>query len=203
MQLKGGEDVSYTETKIKGRGLALSIIVISLCLISLVGVTFALFTSDINDGKIGINVTTGKVDVDIQDEEGNSLVGDVLDFVSPTPDEDIFWEPGATFYTEGFKIVNESDIAINYHLFVNSGTSGDKQLVEALEFYITQDLSTIGTDAKKLDSFKGELEEGEDPEGLYYLVVHMKEEADNKYQGLTLYGVGVTVYAVQGNVEIK
>lgn len=194
--------MSHTETKNRGRKMTLSIIIILLCLISLVGVTLALFTSDVNDGKIGINVTSGKVSVDIEDREGNSLVGDVLDFVCSTADDEIYWEPGATFYTEGFRVTNEGDVPINYHLYINSGTSGDKELVEALEFYITQDPTDL-ENAEKLDSFKGALEVDQSSDETYYLVVHMKETAGNKYQGLTLWGVGVTVYAVQGNVEIQ
>ena len=185
----------------KGRKITLSVIAILLCLISLVGVTLALFTSGISDGKIGINVTSGKVSVDIEDAAGNSLVGEVLDFVSTSTSNPIYWEPGATFVTEPFKITNESDIPINYHLFVNNGAN-DSELVDVLEFYITTDPSrreTVGT----LDEFKGELGVEDSSDVMYYLVVHMKETAGNKYQGLTLTGVGVTVYAVQGNVEIQ
>lgn len=194
--------MSHTEAKTRGRRMTLSIIVIILCLISLVGVTLALFTSDVNDGKIGINVTSGKVEVDIEDREGKTLVGDVLDFVCSTADDEIYWEPGATFYTEGFKVSNEGDIPINYHLYINSGSSGDKKLVEALEFYVTTDPTDL-SNLENLNSFIGELEPDTKSDETYYLVVHMKEEAGNQYQGLTLYGVGVTVYAVQGNVEIN
>ena len=55
--------------------------VILLCLISITGATLALFTSDVNDGTIGINATSGNVKVDIVDEKDTrSLVGEFLKF---------------------------------------------------------------------------------------------------------------------------
>ena len=81
----------------------ISLLIILLCLTFIVGITLALFTSDAGDGTIGINTTTGKVKVDIIDENENSLVGDVLDFVDADGDGEMLFEPGATFFTEGFK----------------------------------------------------------------------------------------------------
>ena len=37
----------------------------------------------------------------------------------------------------------------------------------------------------------------------YFLIIRMKEEAGNAFQNKKYTGIGVTVYAVQGNVEIK
>ena len=41
----------------------------------------------------------------------------------------------------------------------------------------------------------------DDFDGTYYLVGHMKEDADNQYQHLTIEGVGITVYATQMEAE--
>ena len=36
----------------------------------------------------------------------------------------------------------------------------------------------------------------------YYLVIKMREEAGNEFQDKSYTGIGVTVYAVQGNAEV-
>ena len=65
-------------------------IVILLCLITLTGATFALFTNNPDDGEIGIITTSGNVKVDIVDaiNTDDSLVGDVLKFQIEDKDQD-------------------------------------------------------------------------------------------------------------------
>ena len=55
--------------------------------------------------------------------------------------------------------------------------------------------------AQKLTDFTGRLEVGESSESTYYLFIKMKESVGNEFQGKSYAGIGVTVYAVQGNVE--
>ena len=180
--------------------LIIAAIVICMCMVSVVGTTFALFTNDLANGTIGINVTGGDIIVDIQDTAGNTLVNDVLDFVTTATNTKLYWEPGATFYTQGFKVTNEGEISINFTANIEKG-KGDIDLIDALEFYIIreEDLDNF-QNAKRLEFFEGHLK-SKQSSGIYHLVVHMKEDAGNKYQGLKLTGVGITVIAVQGNVN--
>ena len=62
-------------------------LVILLCLVCLTGATLALFTSDPNDGTIGIITTSGDVEIDIVDTSGATLQNKALDFItaSSTP----------------------------------------------------------------------------------------------------------------------
>ena len=179
--------------------IIIALTVILLCVISVTGTTFALFTSNLNDGTIGVNVTSGNVEVDIQDTEGKTLVGDVLDFVTTGTNDTLYWEPGATFYTQGFKVANIGNIPVKFKAYIEDGNE-DTKLIEALEFYVTDDLKNI-KGAQRLSEFGGRLEVGESSK-TYYLVVHMKEDANDDYQGLYLTGVGITVLASQGNVNV-
>lgn len=182
--------------------ITMSIMIIFLCLTSVVGVTWALFTHS-NDGKIGINTTSGYIDMDIVDTEGNSLVNDVLDFhVDRDDDSPIYFEPGATFYTEGFRIVNRGDIKVNYRVYISNDDSENMvEFSEAFELWICEDLSKIN-EAKKITEFEGTL--GPEESGkVYYLVIRMKESAGNEFQNKVYSGIGITVYAVQGNVNIN
>ena len=183
------------------RTINVLVIVIMFLVITVVGLTVALFTNSDDDGKIGINVTSGECKIDIVDLGGNTLVGDVLNFVTPDNREKIYFEPGATYYTEGFKISNIGEIPVNFRVYVSEDAQANRYSIEeAFDLWITNDLTTLKT-AEKLPEFTGKLAVGKKSE-TYYLVVKMKEEAGNKFQDQTYSGIGVTVYAVQGNVNI-
>ena len=172
--------------------------VILLCLISITGATLALFTSDVNDGTIGINATSGNVKVDIVDEKDTrSLVGEFLKFETLTPGDEVLFEPGATYYTEGFRIKNKGDIPLDYILYVSEDETISDDFSEAFDVWIVTDRADAKGEVKLMD-FNGELAVGQCSE-IYYLVFRMKETAGNEYQDRTFSGVGVTVCAVQGN----
>ena len=181
--------------------ITMSIAIIFLCLTSVIGTTWALFTSG-NDGKIGINSTSGYIDLDIVDVDGNSLVGDVLDFETKSDDgEPIYFEPGATFYTQGFTVKNNGNITINYRLYISSDEGENMESFnEAFELWVTDDPNSIGGE-NKITEFVGTLNPGETGQ-VQYLVIKMKESAGNDFQGKTYTGIGITVYAVQGNVDM-
>ena len=182
--------------------VTMSILIILLCLVSVVGSTWALFTSG-EDGKIGINSTSGYIDLDIVDTDGNSLVGDVLNFESKVDDgKPIYFEPGATFYTQGFTIKNNGNITVNYRLYISNDENENMELFsEAFDLWVTDDLNSIGDDSK-MTQFVGTLAPGETG-STQYLVIRMKEDAGNDFQGKVYTGIGITVYAVQGNVGIE
>ena len=180
--------------------LMLSVSVFAFCITLLIGVTLAIFTNNVDDGTIGINTTAGSIKIDILDEEDESLVGEVLYFeMERGGTQKILWEPGATHVTEGFKIHNYGTIPVNYQIYINY-TEEDSELVNVLKFWIT-DNSTDLSSAVEITSYKGSLDLDKSTD-TYYLVVQMDPNAGNAYQGLELNGVGITVCAVQGNVNV-
>lgn len=178
-------------------------LVILICLVSLTGATLALFTSNPDDGKIGIVTTSGNVDVDIVDSiTGETLVGKVLLFETEDNEGGILFEPGATFHTRGFKAKNVGNVIINFRMYISEDESLDMDEFEkAFEFYITTNPENP-TDAEKILNFTGRLEVGQSSD-TYYLVIKMKEDATNEFQGKEYSGIGITVCAVQGNVNIE
>jgi hypothetical protein len=98
--------------------------------VTVVGLTVALFTSNDDDGKIGINVTSGECKIDIVDLGGKTLVGDVLNFVTPDNREKIYFEPGSTYYTEGFKISNIGKIPVNFRVYVSEDAQANRYSIE-------------------------------------------------------------------------
>ena len=172
--------------------------VILLCLVSITGATLALFTSDVNDGTIGINATAGNIKVDIVDEQDTvSLVGQFLKFETRTPEDEVLFEPGATYYTEGFRVKNKGDIPLDYILYVSEDETISDDFSEAFDVWIVTDRADAKGEVELMD-FNGELAVGQCSD-IYYLVFRMKETAGNEYQDRTFTGVGITVCAVQGN----
>ena len=178
------------------RALLTSVMALVMCVVMLVGTTFAWFT---DTASTAVNkIVAGNLDVDIVDESGNSLDGGTLSFVNKANQSNILWEPGATFFTQGFKIVNKGNLALKYKVVV-SGTTGDAKLLKAIKFDVVTE-KTKEADAVSFANEGNLLKQNDSApanNGVYYLRGHMKEEAGNEYKNLTLDGISITVYATQ------
>lgn len=182
------------------QALIIAALVILLCLVCLTGATLALFTNDLADGTIGIVTTTGDVEIDIVDTYGDSLQNKALSFIT-TSGEPTF-EPGATFYTQEFSIINVGNVAVQFSLSVSKDEDfEDADVANAFEIWIVPADNPDYRNAEQLTNFKGRLKPG-DTSASYVLIVKMKETAGNEFQNRTFSGIGITVYAVQGNAEI-
>ena len=187
------------------RALLTSVMALVMCVVMLVGTTFAWFT---DTASTAVNkIVAGNLDVDIVDENNNSLDGKSLSFIKAGAGTDaeaaILWEPGATFFTQGFKIVNKGNLALKYKVVV-SGTTGDAKLLKAIDFAFVTDNTTPDANPESFAN-EGKLLKQNDSapanNGVYYLRGHMKEEAGNEYKNLTLDGISITVYATQYTYE--
>ena len=178
------------------RALLTSVMALVMCVVMLVGTTFAWFT---DTASTAVNkIVAGNLDVDIVDESGNSLDGGTLSFVNKENQSNILWEPGVTFFTQGFKIVNKGNLALKYKVVV-SGTTGDAKLLKAIKFDVVTEKTKEATEALAEEG-NLLLNGASAPEAenvYYYLRGHMKEEAGNEYKNLTLDGISITVYATQ------
>lgn len=182
------------------QALVIAALVILLCLVCLTGATLALFTNDLRDGTIGIVTTSGDVEIDIVDSFGVSLKNESLSFIT-TSDEPLF-EPGAVFRTQEFCIVNTGTVSVQFSLSVSKDEDfAEEDVANAFEIWIVPANSPDYRNAERLTNFKGRLGVGDASES-YILIVKMKETAGNEFQGKTFSGIGITVYAVQGNAEI-
>lgn len=186
------------------KAFAMAAMIFLLCLVCLSGATLALFTNDKNDGTIGVVTTTGSLSVDIVDTAGESLQTKALDFVTTSgtsKSEHLFFEPGATFYTQGFCVKNNGDIPAKYTISVSKkeGISLDA-FKEVFDIWIVEE----GQDpfsGVPMDEFCGTVAK-DDVSTTYYLYIKMKETIGNDFQGKVYTGIGITVYAVQGNATI-
>ena len=194
-----------TSSKSTKRALITSALAILMCVAMLIGTTFAWFT---DTASTGVNkIQAGNLDVDIIDLQGHSLDGKTLKWqkASGAENEDVLWEPGCTYYLTPFQIQNKGSLALKYKVVIN-GVSGDSKLLEALEFGFYYFRVGFGEE-RSLDELieGGKLDNVAEYPGLctapIYIVAHMKEEAGNEYQGLSIDGIGITVYATQDTYE--
>ena len=195
-----------TELKPNKQALIIAALVMLLCFVLLTGATLALFTNDAEDGTIGIITTSGDLEVDIVDAENTdrSMVGQVLQFRVGDVDADVLFEPGATFRTQGFKIKNSGvSIPINFKLSISNDENLDMmEFNKAFEVWISTEQNNPVAPTE-ISKFTGRLEAGDVSSDTYYLYIRMKENVGNDFQGKLYSGIGVTVYAVQGNVSLK
>lgn len=162
----------------------------------MLGSTMAWF----QDTEVVINTYTfGNLDVDIVKKEGDQIVGaTTLQFVRPNGEEysgdKYLFEPGATFQLKEFYIKNSGDVALKYRLKLDTtGATGQMKLLDSMTI-----TATMGDDKTpfQLDSKTWTLAAGA-KDGPVRIYIHMKKEAGNEYQDLSVEGLVVKVIAVQ------
>ena len=181
--------------KTSKRALLCSVLSIALCLSMLIGTTFAWFT---DTATTSVNqIKAGTLDVELVDENGGALPAQLTwQKAAGHTDEDVLWEPGCTYKTQGFKIKNNGTLALKYTVVVN-GVEGDTGLLKVIDFdLVTND----GEKDTVLEDNTSHLSATQTSDTLY-LKAHMDETAGNEYQGKTLDGVTITVYATQYTEE--
>ena len=177
------------------RALLTSVMALVMCVVMLVGTTFAWFTDTASTGVNKIQAGTLKVDIVKADGE-TSIRNESMSFVNKGGSADILWEPGATFMTPAFKIKSTGSLALKYKLTLN-GITGDNMLLKVIKFSVVK---ADGTEVD-LDTFEGHLTPDAALSEALYIKGHMDETANNDYQGKTLEGLGITVVATQDTVE--
>ena len=189
------------------RALLTSVMALVMCVVMLVGTTFAWFT---DTASTGVNkIVAGNLKVDIVDESNQTLNGKTLKFIQAVnetekaPVESVLWEPGATFFTQGFRIANKGNLALKYKVVV-SGTTGDTGLLKVMEFDVVSKMEKTGSKVNFTATPGQLLPSATDTPSVsetFYLRGHMDEDAGNEYKNMTLTGISVTVYATQLNSE--
>ena len=176
------------------RALVSSIVSIVLCVTMLIGTTFAWFT---DTASTAVNkIQSGTLEVALEMKDGENWVdaeGKTLEFkkAADAPvGEEVLWEPGCTYELPELRIVNNGNLALKYKVQI-TGIDGDAKLNEAIEWTIN------GTEINLQETSLAADTVGES----FIIKGHMKEEAGNEYQGLSIDGIGITVYATQDTVE--
>ena len=179
-----------TNRKSTKRALLGSVMAMVLCLAMLVGATFAWFT---DTASTGVNkIQAGNLDVQLVDENGNSLEGKTLEFkkaANAAEGETVLWEPGCTYELPAVYVKNNGNLALKYKVTI-TGINGSAKLNDVIDWTINDaDLSADHS-----------LAAGATSEALT-IKGHMKESAGNEYMNESIDGIAITVAATQDTVE--
>ena len=179
-----------TNRKSTKRALLGSVMAMVLCLAMLVGATFAWFT---DTASTGVNkIQAGNLDVQLVDENGNSLEGKTLEFkkaANAAEGEAVLWEPGCTYELPAVYVKNNGKLALKYKVTI-TGINGSAKLNDVIDWTINDaDLSADHS-----------LSAGATSEALT-IKGHMQESAGNDYMNESIDGIAITVAATQDTVE--
>ena len=212
------------------KSLVGSALVLLLCLVMLVGTTFAWFTDSVTSGNNKIIAGNLKVDL-IHVDDGKEVS------IKDNPSHKIFdydkWEPGYTVM-ETLKVVNKGNLALKFRLDAvaagaTTGPTGEK-LADVIDVWVyegegiptTKSFAEMTEDANWRNA--GSLSTlMADPDGIargvllpeeatptngepvkevqMTVALHMQESAGNAYQGLTLGDLNFTLMATQYTYE--
>ena len=180
-----------TNGKSLKRALLSSAFSLIICVAMLIGTTFAWFTDTASTAVNKIQAGNLDVALEMQKADGTweSAEGKKLSPLKPPITErrkNILWEPGCRYELPALRVVNNGNLALKYKLVI-TGIKGDAKLNEVIEWTIND--SDINLTEEHL--LAGEKSAAITVKG------HMKEAAGNEYQGLSIDGIGITVYAAQ------
>ena len=197
-------------TKSTKRALLLSIMAMLLCVVLLVGTTFAWFTDSASTGVNKIEAGTLQIGLEMKNASGDwvNAEGQTLGWVAADSraQEQIIWEPGATYALPELRIVNKGNLALKYKV-VFSAINGDEDAMKLAEVLdVSLNGNKVGTLKDALtstdpDGFAHGNLPAEGTSGELKITVQMQTTAGNDYQGLSIGGIAVTLLATQDTVE--
>ena len=185
------------------RALLTSVTALVMCVVMLVGTTFAWFT---DTASTGVNkIVAGNLDValemknpdynstDSASKEWISAEGKTLQFkkaAGAPANEQVLWEPGCRYELPQLRVVNKGNLALKYKIQI-TGIQGDAKLNEVIDWTIND--AAINLTEEHLSAGQ--------TGAAFTIKGHMQETAGNEYQDLTIDGIGITVFATQDTVE--
>ena len=181
-----------SNTKTTKRALLSSVMAKLICVAMLIGTTFAWFT---DSARTAVNkIQAGTLDIQLLDAKDNSLEGQTLAWQKAAghESEEVLWEPGCTYKLQPIVIKNNGNLALKYKIVI-TGIQGDAELNDAIEWTITNTSATTALDADHSLSAGAS--------DTLTISGHMKESAGNEYEGLSIEGIAITVYATQYTSE--
>ena len=185
------------------RALLTSVMALALCVVMLVGTTFAWFT---DTAKTSVNrIQAGNLDVDLEMWNGEKWVtaeGKTLSFLqkqgeTQVQNAEILWEPGCTYELPELRVVNNGNLALKYKIQI-TGIKGDAELNRVIDWTMKVDGADYDMTAEHhLTAKVGETVDAD----IVTIKGHMQESAGNDYMSKTIEGIAITVVATQDTVE--
>lgn len=198
---------SHRQTK---RALLTSVMALVMCVVMLLGTTFAWFT---DTATANVNkIQAGNLDVELY--YGNTADGadgtlwEKLDNNSPAlkflqsngttaTQQDFYWEPGGTYSLPALKVVNNGNLNLKYKIEI-TGIKGSAKLNDVIDWTMKLD----GTDfAIGSEHVLNAATAGAESADILTISGHMRETAGNTYMNEKIEGITITLKATQATGE--
>ncbi len=195
------------------RALLTSVMALVMCVVMLVGTTFAWFT---DTASTGVNkIQAGNLDVALEMNTGTkenpkweNAEGKTLQFKKATDapaNEQVLWEPGCRYQLPELRVVNKGNLALKYIIKVtgietnHKAVPGEPNLNDVITWEIKYSDDAVWN--AEADTFKAGYSLAPNASNVVTIKGVMDKNAGNEYQGLSIDGVSVTVYATQMTAE--
>ena len=197
---------SHRQTK---RALLTSVMALVMCVVMLLGTTFAWFT---DTATANVNtIKSGNLDVVLQvkDSNGDWITSNrALTWVKNTAgsSQELLWEPGASYNLEDFRILNDGNLNLKYKVII-SGAVGDTMLLDVIDFSgkitdennVVTDLPSVSMNSTTPVILDRALAAGK--ADTITLNGTMQTSANNTYMNKTVNSITITVVATQATGE--
>ena len=193
------------------RALLTSVMALVMCVVMLVGTTFAWFT---DTASTGVNkIQAGNLNVALEMWDGEKWVdaeNQTLQFkTADNRTDNILWEPGCTYELPELRVINKGNLALKYKISISGAKDAtpenDKNDLKLLDV-IDWTYSVIGAGGATVDELGTERHLAAktiDTDVYDTLTIkgQMQKSAGNDYQGMAIEGIAITVVATQDTVE--
>ena len=196
------------------RALLTSVMALVMCVVMLVGTTFAWFT---DTASTAVNkIQAGNLDValemyDTVQSKWVSAEGKTLQFKKAAghESEEVLWEPGCRYVLPELRIVNKGNLALKYKISISGAKDAtpkndknDLKLLDVIDW--TYSVIGAGGDATAVlgtERYLAAKTADEDVFDTLTIKGQMQTSAGNDYQGMAIEGIAITVVATQDTVE--
>lgn len=175
------------------KSIFLSLLIIGVCIVVLSGTSYAWFTDTATTD--GNKIVTGNLHVELVGADSGNPV-ESLRWVKAAGlgDEEIYFEPGARFESESFRVKNSGNLSLKYKLQID-GLDGDSKLLEVINFTIKDSSGSVVNLDEERNLSPGTTSDA------FTIIAIMNVTAGNEYQGLTMEGIKIKAVATQDTVE--
>ena len=195
---------SHRQTK---RALLTSVMALVMCVVMLLGTTFAWFTDTV---RTSVNkIEAGNLDVMLEMEDSASTTGwkdaegETLSFLQKqangtvTQNANILWEPGCTYELPKLRVVNNGNLNLKYKIEI-TGIKGSAKLNDVIDW--TMKLNGVAF-AIGSEHVLNAATAGTGRADILTISGHMRETAGNTYMNEKIEGITITLKATQATGE--
>ena len=190
------------------RALLTSVMALVMCVVMLVGTTFAWFTdtatanvNKIEAGNLDVALYYGDTADGANGTNWTELVNGspALKFIQAnnTTGAEFYWEPGGTYSLPALKVVNKGNLNLKYKIEI-TGIKGSAKLNDVIDWTMKLDGADFAIGSENV---LNAATAGTESADILTISGHMRETAGNTYMNEKIEGITITLKATQATGE--